>query len=161
MIECPNGFDIDSNGCMECSCLKPGEFIPAPTLQECPLLTCQTMACPDGFTLDADGCPTCECVSTSLPSSPATLRLACTMEVDTGSCRASKEYFFFNTTTNRCEKFMYGGCDGSANRFATEEHCTEYCQPGRNIANQVGKCSTLIFISEFTVSYCISILFKM
>jgi len=140
LMECQNGFAVDAKGCRDCSCLEAGQSIPAPTLHDCPLQTCQTMACPDGFVLDAEGCPTCECVSSkssssssSSPStsSPGTLRLPCTMDVEQGPCRAHMEYFFFNVTTNRCETFIYGGCDGTANRFTTEEHCKDYCSPGK------------------------------
>ena len=60
----------------------------------------------------------------------ASLRLPCLMTTDSGPCRAYKEYFYYNATTQQCESFIYGGCDGTANRFVTVEHCTEYCQPG-------------------------------
>lgn len=56
--------------------------------------------------------------------------MPCLMMTDSGPCRASKEYFYYNATTKQCESFIYGGCDGTANRFVTVEHCTEYCQPG-------------------------------
>ena len=131
MMECPNGFNVDSNGCRTCTCLEDGQTIAAPTSHECPVLACQTIACPNGFAVDADGCATCECAqSSSTGESPTTLRLACQMSAEIGPCRASKEYFYFNVTTNRCETFIYGGCDGTANRFTTQEHCTDYCQSG-------------------------------
>ena len=132
MMECANGFNVDSNGCQTCTCLDDNESIPAPTFRECPVRACQTIACPDGYEVDADGCPTCKCAQSSpaVGEAPSTRRLACQLSAEPGPCRASKEYFYFNTTTNQCQTFIYGGCDGTANRFTTQEHCNEYCQSG-------------------------------
>jgi hypothetical protein len=133
LMECPNGFAIDSNGCQICECLGDGLLSPVPTSMNCPVVACQTIACPDGFEVDADGCSTCKCAQSSLTGgSLSTKRLACGLPAEPGPCRASKEYFYFNTTTNQCQTFIYGGCDGTANRFTTEEHCREYCQDGEN-----------------------------
>jgi hypothetical protein len=133
MMECPNGFNIDANGCQTCTCLEDNQSVPAPTFRECPVVACQTIACPDGFEVDADGCSTCKCAQSSLTGeSLSTRRLACGLPAEPGPCRASKEYFYFNTTTNQCQTFIYGGCDGTANRFATKEQCSEYCEDGEN-----------------------------
>lgn len=37
----------------------------------------------------------------------------CELDYEVGVCRALIPMFYFNRTTNRCEKFSYGGCDGS------------------------------------------------
>ena len=138
-MECPNGFATDSNGCQICSCLEPGRSIPAPTLPDetCPKRECPENNCPDGYEKDSDGCHTCECSSpvvvTPAPNETRVLgmmRLPCYLEVDKGPCKGFKTRFFFNATSNRCESFVYGGCKGSANRFSTVEHCTEYCKSG-------------------------------
>ena len=34
------------------------------------------------------------------------------------SCRAYIPRYFYNSRTGRCEFFVYGGCNGNANRFA-------------------------------------------
>ena len=35
--------------------------------------------------------------------------------------------FFFNATSRKCEEFRFGGCEGNANRFDSEEECQDYC----------------------------------
>lgn len=35
--------------------------------------------------------------------------------------------WFFNATSNLCEKFTYGGCDGNDNRFNSRHRCERRC----------------------------------
>ncbi|XP_045875039.1 tissue factor pathway inhibitor isoform X1 [Meles meles] len=51
----------------------------------------------------------------------------CALKPDNGPCRAMITQFFFNIHTQQCEEFMYGGCEGNQNRFATLEACQEKC----------------------------------
>ncbi|XP_059024637.1 tissue factor pathway inhibitor isoform X8 [Mustela lutreola] len=51
----------------------------------------------------------------------------CALKPDNGPCRAMIKQFFFNIHTQQCEEFMYGGCEGNQNRFATLEDCEEKC----------------------------------
>ena len=44
-----------------------------------------------------------------------------------GPCYAYFESYFYNSTSKRCEKFVYGGCLGNENRFETEELCDQRC----------------------------------
>jgi hypothetical protein len=36
----------------------------------------------------------------------------CELSFATGPCRAMFPSFYFNPSTNQCEEFIYGGCDG-------------------------------------------------
>lgn len=45
----------------------------------------------------------------------------------TGPCRASFTNWYYNPYEQRCNRFNYGGCDGNANRFDTEEKCMSSC----------------------------------
>ncbi len=36
----------------------------------------------------------------------------CELPKKTGPCRAMISSYYFNSTVNKCELFMYGGCDG-------------------------------------------------
>jgi hypothetical protein len=36
----------------------------------------------------------------------------CELSFATGPCRAMFPSFYFNPSTNKCEEFIYGGCDG-------------------------------------------------
>ena len=44
-----------------------------------------------------------------------------------GRCSASSEKFHYNPESHECEKFVYGGCLGNANRFETSEECRAEC----------------------------------
>ena len=51
----------------------------------------------------------------------------CTFSPDPGNCRAFIPSFFFNSTSQLCEQFIYGGCQGNPNRFKTIEECLNDC----------------------------------
>lgn len=38
-----------------------------------------------------------------------------------------KDRFYFDIDTGRCEFFEYGGCQGNANNFETQQECEEMC----------------------------------
>ena len=37
------------------------------------------------------------------------------------------EHYFYNNDTQRCEKFLYSGCGGNENSFATKAACELRC----------------------------------
>jgi hypothetical protein len=39
----------------------------------------------------------------------------CELQPETGPCRAMFQSFYFNPSKNRCEEFIYGGCNGMKN----------------------------------------------
>ncbi|XP_065054572.1 uncharacterized protein LOC135683288 isoform X1 [Rhopilema esculentum] len=74
--------------------------------------------CPDGVTSasgrDYKGCPAYDSI--------------CDMDPVVGPCYGSIERFFYNTTSSRCEKFVYGGCKGNQNNFVSFRGCEIRCQ---------------------------------
>jgi len=50
---------------------------------------------------------------------------ACSLEIQTGPCRALYPRFAFDG--ENCVPFMYGGCMGNANNFASEGDCRKEC----------------------------------
>lgn len=47
---------------------------------------------------------------------------ACDLPIVSG-CFANFERWHFNSATGRCDRFIYGGCDGNANNFFTLRDC--------------------------------------
>jgi hypothetical protein len=54
----------------------------------------------------------------------------CLEEPDPGLCRAYFEVYHYNSTTDACQMFVYGGCDGNANRFRSISQCERDCFAG-------------------------------
>ena len=54
-----------------------------------------------------------------------------------GSCRGSFKKWYFDVESQRCETFLYGGCNGNANRFDSKSQCQREC--GRNFNGGVHK----------------------
>nr|XP_025962880.1 papilin-like [Dromaius novaehollandiae] len=49
-----------------------------------------------------------------------------------GTCLAHIPSYFYNAATRRCERFIYKGCTGNENRFASEQECRRTCgRPAR------------------------------
>ena len=66
---------------------------------------------------------------------------ACLLKSAPGPCYAYFERFFYNTRTSKCEQFVYGGCQGNANRFSTEAECQQSCAFTANAANNDQVCN--------------------
>ncbi|BFZ20771.1 hypothetical protein BsWGS_23810 [Bradybaena similaris] len=65
----------------------------------------------------------------------------CNLPKAPGNCFAYNESYIFNTVKGACEKFIYGGCGGNENRFATIEECQAACAArlGTSINDRPGK----------------------
>ncbi|CAG0888031.1 unnamed protein product [Darwinula stevensoni] len=51
----------------------------------------------------------------------------CEMPQDAGPCENFEEKWYFDAREQRCQRFMFGGCDGNGNRFSTEGECQAVC----------------------------------
>ncbi|XP_060916079.1 tissue factor pathway inhibitor 2 [Labrus mixtus] len=51
----------------------------------------------------------------------------CLLQVDEGPCRGDIERYYYNTITQKCEIFYYGGCQGNANNFKSFQECQKTC----------------------------------
>ena len=58
----------------------------------------------------------------------------CTLPVKVGACRGSLKKWYFDVESQRCETFLYGGCQGNANRFESKAQCQRECQNEGNFA---------------------------
>lgn len=52
---------------------------------------------------------------------------ACLLQVDEGPCKGEIERYYYNTITQKCEVFYYGGCQGNANNFNSYQECQKTC----------------------------------
>lgn len=52
---------------------------------------------------------------------------SCLLQVDEGPCRGEIERYYYNTLTQKCETFYYGGCQGNANNFKSYQECQKSC----------------------------------
>ncbi|CDQ85541.1 unnamed protein product [Oncorhynchus mykiss] len=69
----------------------------------------------------------------------------CRFQKEVGPCRANFLSYFFNMTTMQCEQFVYGGCQGNANRFQDQLSCMEYCRPHKSMWTIVKVNSLTVF----------------
>ena len=58
---------------------------------------------------------------------PVDSRVVCNASPDPGMCYGYFPKFFHNPTSGKCERFVYGGCQGNANRFNSKEQCLDKC----------------------------------
>ena len=60
--------------------------------------------------------------------SSAAIPKLCSLEPDPGFCMAYFQNYFYNSTSEKCELFVYGGCQGNENNFETKDDCEDTCK---------------------------------
>lgn len=63
----------------------------------------------------------------------------CSLAQSPGNCYGYFEKYFFNSTSQKCEKFVYGGCGGNKNRFDTIDDCQKRCESSAE-ESTIDKC---------------------
>lgn len=51
----------------------------------------------------------------------------CLLPVDDGPCKADIPRFYYDTLTQQCTEFSYGGCGGNDNNFKSSVECLKTC----------------------------------
>ena len=67
----------------------------------------------------------------------------CDLLSERGPCHGSWPRYFYNSETDRCEKFFYGGCNGNENNFHVKMACEAICQKPKK--SEDGTIFDLIF----------------
>ncbi|XP_055944317.1 zonadhesin-like [Argiope bruennichi] len=94
--------------------------------QACAAVCVQGCQCKKGFVRTESG--TCVKPEECPVAGNTTLsRKDCNKLPETGPCRARFIRYFYDPLTDRCGKFIYGGCGGNKNNFKTEEECYQKC----------------------------------
>ena len=70
----------------------------------------------------------------------------CDLPKKVGPCNASFPRYFYNQQTHQCELFIYGGCQGNENNFASESECVQNCQ-NMNFLGEVQPTTALTYNS--------------
>ncbi|GFY60855.1 carboxypeptidase inhibitor SmCI [Trichonephila inaurata madagascariensis] len=78
--------------------------------------------CEDGYVRSNDG----RCVRPEHCPQRA-VEKNCEDKPDSGVCMAYMPMFYYDAETQTCRKFIYGGCQGNGNRYASEEECMKQC----------------------------------
>ncbi|XP_049583944.1 tissue factor pathway inhibitor a [Syngnathus scovelli] len=60
-----------------------------------------------------------------------------------GPCRGLVTRFFFDSSSQRCKRFYYGGCFGNANNFRSIGECRARCQKQETVTVQNGARETI------------------
>ena len=79
-------------------------------------------------------------ISTRFKNYSVFVDLQCKLPPETGPCRARIPSYFFNSTSRKCEKFIYGGCQGNSNRFVTAKDCVANCCPYKGMIHSECAC---------------------
>lgn len=61
----------------------------------------------------------------------------CSQPIATGSCTDQIPRFAFDEALGTCQLFLYTGCSGNDNNFATFTECLATCVPGENLSHSV------------------------
>ncbi|KAH9489358.1 hypothetical protein Btru_043123 [Bulinus truncatus] len=73
--------------------------------------------------------PLCPCIILLALLCQMTLAMPdfCSLPSASGPCEAWIPSFYYDTTSNTCKEFIYGGCIGNQNRFSTKQLCEQTC----------------------------------
>ncbi|VDM99271.1 unnamed protein product [Onchocerca ochengi] len=68
------------------------------------------------------------------------LMTRCLEPLESGNCSEFYPAYYYNRNTQRCESFIYSGCDGNSNRFPTLRECHATCHQFRGLSPLETNC---------------------
>ncbi len=122
---CPAGYETDSRGCETCRCRgeRPRPDRPVPgeeMLRSCAFNVKRRSSASTSLALRSNN------TQHHLTFRPPPAG-RCSLPQETGPCRAAFRRYFFNSETQTCETFIFGGCGGNRNNFRSLRHCQRAC----------------------------------
>ncbi|KAB7506063.1 Kunitz-type serine protease inhibitor bitisilin-3, partial [Armadillidium nasatum] len=134
----PNGQILEQ---MSIGYVCPKGIQPMVCTDECEHAVCSTH--PDSVCI-ADPCNQCQVSFYSANGEQINCEDKCSQPPSAGMCRASFKRYFYNSSVNECQEFIYGGCQGNDNNFPSKEICESECGEKALTCDQpvrVGHCN--------------------
>ncbi|XP_064073976.1 papilin isoform X3 [Vanessa tameamea] len=87
---------------------------------------------------------------------PENIQDVCQQPMLAGPCDQSLMQWFYDAASDACSQFTYGGCEGNANRFNTQEECERRCRSGPPKSQVLPKTtsSTTTIAPEYIPTEC-------
>jgi hypothetical protein len=80
-----------------------------------------------GNAMSEAGAPSAAAGETSSGGAPS-VSADCALPIVAGPCDGAIKSWAFSVATGECKAFIYGGCEGNANRFRTQTACQAACE---------------------------------
>ncbi|XP_013413857.1 putative Kunitz-type serine protease inhibitor [Lingula anatina] len=122
------GCDANGNNFLtleDCQNACPGSpAVAVQQIQQREATSCKDMECPAGTQCQQE---TAVCVTSPCPQPKPLCVDVCREPKVVGHCRGYYTKYYFNSESNTCEEFIYGGCGGNGNNFGSLQDCQSAC----------------------------------
>ena len=105
-----------------------------------------------------DGIPRCKKgTGPRRPQSPIAAGVdICNLPMKPGPCTENTPAWYYDPKDGTCAAFSYGGCEGNANRYESEEQCLRQCGSFKNQAEHPPGGTLNCFQKKHALKYCLA-----